>query len=282
MSLSFRRPLRAVLTPTAVTLLRCGGRLRAEPAALESFPVATDDAPAEGSRPWKAALASLRGALAHSGRRGESLEVVLSNHYCHYLVLPPLPSLASSEEDQAYARHGFREVYGDTANGWSVRVSGDSPARMRLAAALEDELLEGVRRTVREAGLWLESVQPLLMTAYNAYARQLAHHEGWFALYEPGRVCLCRCSASALRSVRSCASGEDWRAELPLLLDREARLQGLEGEPAPGQVLVFHPAAALSGRVPIAGGELAPLPLREADLWAGASTPGAAMALLGI
>ncbi|MDE3011253.1 MAG: hypothetical protein KGI67_10235 [Pseudomonadota bacterium] len=263
-------------------LVRTQGLLRTEVAAAEVFTVAGDDKAAEGSRAWEAPLATLRTALPRFARRGEALTVVLSNHYSHYILLPALPSLSSSEEDDAYARHTFREVYGEAASAWTVRVSGDSPKVARVASAIEDSLLDALQRAARDAGVRLESVQPFLMTAYNAFHSELARRTAWFALYEPGRVCISLCSRGGLHSVRGCPAGDAWRTELPLLLDREARLQELEGEAVPTQAFVFHPSQALPSTARPLGDGLAPLTLAEIALPVTSHAQDLAMALVGI
>ncbi len=282
MSLLSRSRLRAVLAPGGVILLRTRGLMRSEVADAAVFPVEGADKVAEGAKAWEAGLATLRTALQRFARRGEALTVVVSNHYSHYILLPALPSLSSAEEDDAYARHTFREVYGESASGWTMRVSGDSPTQPRVAGAIEDSLLEALQRAAREAGVRLESVQPFLMTAYNAFFRELSRRTAWFALYEPGRVCISLCSRNGLHSVRGCPAGETWRTELPLLLDREARLQELEGDAVPSEAFVFHPSQALPALARGLGEGLTPLLLAELPLPLQARASDLAMALVGI
>lgn len=279
MSLLSRSQLRAVVAPGAVTLLRTQGLFKRVVSDAAVFEV---DAGAEGAKPWEPAVATLKAALLKLGRRGEPLTVVLSNHFSHYILLPALPSLASSEEDDAYARHTFREVYGEAASAWTVRVSGDAPQTARVAGAMEDGLLAALQRVARENGVRLDSVQPFLMTAYNAFASELSRRTAWFALYEPGRVCISLCSRQGLHSVRGCPAGETWRTELPLLLDREARLQELEGDAVPTEAFVFHPGQALPSLSRSLGEGLTPLMLGDIALPAGARPQDVAMALVGL
>jgi hypothetical protein len=265
-----------------VILVRTKGLMRTEVSEAEVFPVEGSDKGGDGAKDWEAAIATLRTALPKFARGKETLTVILSNHFSHYILLPALPSLSTAEEDDAFARHTFREVYGDAAAGWTLRVSGDSPAVPRVAGAIEDTLLGALQRTAREVGVTLGSVQPLLMTAYNAWAGELSRRTAWFALYEPGRLCISLCSRNGLHSVRGCPAGETWRTELPLLLDREARLQELEGTDVPNEAFVFHPSQPVPSLMRSLGEGLHPLGLREIALPAAVRAPDVALALVGL
>ena len=278
MSLLSRSQLRAALTPGGVILVRTAGFLKTEIRDVQIFPVEDSDS----GKPWEPAAAALKSALASFARRGEALTVVLSNHFSYYTVVPALPSLANDEEDAAFARYTFREVFGEGSAAWTLRVSGDSPDAPRLASAIDEALLASLRRDSAAAGVQLVSVQPYLMTAYNAWASELGRGPVWFALYEPGRLCISLCTAEGLQSVRGCPAGETWRTELPLLLDRETRLQELEGSAAPTEAFVFHPSQPLPTLARTLGEGLRALSLAERPLPDGVRVQDAALALVGL
>ena len=277
MSLLSRSQLRIALTPTSVALVRTEGWLRQQVTGTQTFRLEAQ----AGSRPWEAAVDALARALPLFGRKGERVTVVLSNHFCHYLMLAALPTLASEEEDMAFARHSFREIFGETMEPWTIRVSGDSPAQPRLAAALDTPMLLALQRCVREAGLKLVSVQPYLMTAFNAWAGTLSHAPVWLALFEPGRLCIALCTRDGVRSVRAAPATDAWRIELPLLMQREANLQALDGDNLPEGCLVFHPEQAMASMVRSMPAHLTALTLPEARHDAGDGIEPLAMALIG-
>ncbi len=278
MSLLSRSQLRIALAPDRVVLLRTKGLLRQKITATQMLPVVEG---AEG-RPWEPALQVLEQALPGFARKGEAVTLVLSSHFCRFLPIPALPTLASEEEEAAFARHTFREVYGEAAHDWTVRLSGDSPARPRLGAAIDQALLDGARRASKAAGLKLVSVQPFLMTAFNAWQRTLIQQPGWFALYEAGRLCLCLITKDGVQSVRGVPVSADWRAELPLLVQRESNLQVLEGQEIPSAGHVFHPSQTSPSQVRGLPANLQALTLSEHALAASPQPEQAAMALVGL
>ena len=278
MSRLSRSQLRIALTPTSVVLVRTEGWLNPRVSGSQTFVVE----PQPGARPWEATVSALVRALPLFSKPGEPITLVLSNHFCHYLMLPALPTLASEEEDAAFARHTFREIYGETMDGWTIRVSGDSPAQPRLAAAIDANLLLALQRSVGEAKLKLRSVQPYLMAAFNAWHKELGRAPVWFALYEPGRLCISLCTHEGVRSVRAAPANDEWRIELPMLMQREANLQVTDSGVQPDHCLVFHPSQPLAAQVRNMPGHLAALTLPEARHDAGDSVQALAMALIGV
>lgn len=278
MSLLSPSRLRVALTPGAVILVRTRGLLKQEVADARILVVEST----ESGKPWEDALGTLKTGLAAFAARGESLTVLVSNHFSHYTLLPALASLSNSDEDAAFARYTFREVFGEGAAGWTIRVSGDSPNVPRVASAIDEALLQGLRRCANDAGLKLASVQPFLMAAFNAWIGQLPTAPTWLALYEPGRLCICLCVGGELRSVRGCPAGDTWRTELPLLLDREARLQELDGDAIPTGALVFHPSQPVQGLARSLGDGLTPLGIAPHTMPDNIRIQDIAMALVGL
>jgi hypothetical protein len=278
-----------------VVLVRTEGLFGLTVSDAQVFAVAPADAPSADRQSWEPAVAALVSALASFARRGESLTVVLSNHFCHYTVLPALPSLANREEDEAYARHTFGEIYGDLANSWTLRVSGDSPAEPRVAGAIDHALLRALQATARNAGVRLSSVQPLLMAAFNAFADRLAGESVWFVVQEPGRICVSLSTRGSLRSVRGSPAGTHWASALPRLIERETQLQEPDGAEAATATFVFQAGAQAAGvpgvgEQPTSGagstdsnwsGRITPLRLPELPLPPAGRVQELAMALVG-
>lgn len=226
MSLLWRDRLRIALTPTAVALVRsvAGYRGRAKQKALLSC------APTAGERPWEAALGILKDALPQEAWRHSVATVVLSNHFVRYLLLPWSTDLASPAEQAAYARHNFRDVYGDGAADWEVRWNDEPPGALRVASAVDSPLLAGLRAAM-PASVRLASVQPYLAAAFNHWRSQLKHPTGWFCLAEPGRLCVSRFGPEGWLGLQSERITDGWARALPEALDRERLRQG-EGDPS--------------------------------------------------
>jgi hypothetical protein len=64
------------------------------------------------------------------------------------------------------------------------------------------------------------------MAVCNDYRRRLRGRQAWLALLEPGYLCLALLQKGRWARIRSLRIGPEWRAELPLILEREAYLAG--------------------------------------------------------
>lgn len=148
--------------------------------------------------------------------QGRKLSVVLSSHFVRYAVLPWSEALGSEEEWLAFARHTFSSVYGAAADSWHCRVSPAGREEPRLASAIDAALLESLRALPRVA-----SVQPYLMSAFNARRRLLEGKDGWLVVQEPGRLTLALVKGGRWRAARTRRAGSDWPQRLAEFFDRE-------------------------------------------------------------
>jgi len=238
-SLSWRERIAVALCPDRVELLHMsrGGR-RARLGQVVPCPAATAD-----EAIWAPALRTLQDALPASARSGAEVSVVLSNHFVRYQLLPWSDRLGSEAEELAYGRFGFSQVYGQAAAGWSIRLSGHGGDEPWLASAVDSELVAGLERAVAAAGLRLRSIQPWLMAACNRRRGQLSGSPGWFALAEPGRVCLARLRKGRWRDLACFAMAADGLSELPALLERQQLLADEVDVPGRVDVLATVDAA---------------------------------------
>ncbi|NMG75658.1 hypothetical protein [Aromatoleum diolicum] len=243
MSLLSRERYLAVITPTRVSLLR--GRGRGAVDALGSVACAGDSAG------WTAAADALQRLLTESGVHRGELEVVLSSHFARFRLVAWSDAIGSPDELEAYARIGFEEVYGPVAAGWALRVSPESAGRPRLAAAIEQALLDRLHGLAQSAGLNLVSVQPHLMAAYNRLLPRLRRDDFLFAVAEPGRCSVLLARAGRWVSVRSSAA-DDSEGAVAALLERECELHGLAGEAMP-PVYVHAPGRPQGAWRPVHG-----------------------------
>lgn len=195
---------------------------------------------ASGATPWRAALQALETALPGFADGKTAATVILSNHFLRYALVPWRAGLSDAEEDLSFARHCFAKVYGKAAQQWELRLSQEAPEMPRLASAVDTELLGGLRGLFDSAGIPLRSIQPHLMAAFNGSRGRLQQHSAWFALPEPGNLCLALLQHGRWSRVRNLRVDRAWREELPLILEREAYLAD---DPAvPHEVYVWSEA----------------------------------------
>lgn len=226
MSLSWRDELRVVLAPDQVVLVRLGWTLtRRGPARRVEAKIVVDCAPAgDGEASWEEAIKTLEAELPRMLVRKSAATVILSNHFVRYTLMPWSDGLSSAAEEEGYARHCFRQVYGAAAEQWELRLNPEPAGQPQLASAVDKRLLAALRAVFERKGVALASVQPRLMAAFNHCQPTLEKRSGWFVLYEPGCLCLALLQHGRWASVRTMRIGSDWRDTLSTVLDREIYL----------------------------------------------------------
>jgi hypothetical protein len=217
---SWRERLTLTLAPGRITLERGRrGRHPAQRDVLECEPA--DNVPA-----WRTPVDALREWLSHQKPLKAAADVVLSNHFVRYLLLPWNASIAGSREEGTFASARFQQVYGEIARTWVVRVSPDKPGAPRLAAAVDRDLLDAIAGLFAEPPLRLRSIQPALMAACNVRFAGMSAN-AWVALAEPGHLLLGLQQRGQWRSLRSRPlNGEP--VPLAGLIEQERLMLGIE------------------------------------------------------
>lgn len=237
MSPWLHKELRVFLCPERVTLLPVRRAL-----TLRGIRRTIDDPQfvfvesTNAAQPWRPALLALENALPAVASGRTAATVVLSNQFVGYTLVPWQAGLADSQEDLSYTRHCFTKVYGKAAQQWELRLCHQAPEKPRLASGVDAELLDGLRSVFVRPGIALRSVQPHLMPAFNEVRRRLRQRSAWFALLEPGHLCLALLRNGHFSRVRS--QRIDSSEELPRVLEREAFL--VDEPPVPKEVYVGH------------------------------------------
>lgn len=225
MSLWSRKELRVVLSPEQAALahIECALTPRGRRCTTHARHLMPCDSGAD-AMPWRAALKALETALPDSAGGKAAATVILSNHFLRYLLVPWSAQLTDAEVEMAFVRHGFTRVYGATAQQWSLRLSNEHRGALRLASAVDTELLDGLRGVFDQAGVAIKSIQPHLMAVFNGVRSRLQGQSVWLALHEPGNLCLALLHQGRWAQVRNLRVGADWHKELALILERETYL----------------------------------------------------------
>lgn len=226
MSPLWRDELRVVLAPEQVVLVRLAWKFtRRGPIRHVVAKRVADCVPAaSGEASWDAAIKTLDAELPRLLARKTVAKVILSNHFMRYTLMPWSETLSDAAEEEAYARHCFRQAYGTAAEHWELRLSPERAGLPQLASAVETRLLAALRAVFERHGVVLDSVQPRLMAAYNNCRPSLHKHSAWFVIYEPGCLCLALLQHGYWASVRTMRVGSDWHNTLSQALEREAYL----------------------------------------------------------
>lgn len=215
--------LRVELRPSSVVLTTYARYPVARLLSTRTLPVEAaeivDERPAE---PWRASLDALAAGLRE--RRGVPgrVDVVLSDSFVRYALLPWSESLVGNNERTAFARLTFREIYGPLADGWDFSVDEQPAGQACFGCAIDRDLLAGLRDSISLAGGRLDSVLPGLADCFNRHRRAIAETEFCLAVAERGRVSLAFRGRSGWQAVRSRRIDGSLSDVLPTLLKQEA------------------------------------------------------------
>ena len=219
--------LQIVLTPDRVSITRQNAGFRSGQLVSHSLPCA---APLQGEPAWQPAIRSLQALLKQKNVRNTSATVLLSNHFVRYQLINTQPDLSSLEEEKAFVRFSFAEVYGDEVNRWQLRWGSGLQLSPQVASAIDHALIEQIEITLSQAGVKLSSLQPYLMAAFNYVRKWVDASPHWFVLVEPGNACTGFMQNGDWQQLHNSRLGADWAADLPRVLSREFQMVGPIGE----------------------------------------------------
>jgi hypothetical protein len=252
---------RVELRPASVSLTRRGAALRARADALRTISVTTGEGDrAEAVESWRAASDVLAEALRERRGRLGRVEIVLSDHFVRYLLIPWSRGLVSDTERLNFARLAFKDLYGAAADSWDLCLDEQPAGLASFAAAVDRALVSSVRDAVTRAGGQLASLVPNLVDRINRHRSAFKARQFCFSATEPGRASLAFRSNGAWQAVRSRRIDGPLGQALPVLLKQEA----VVGEANGGGVLYLcSDAMPAPGAIP--GWQV--VPLAEGSKW---------------
>lgn len=218
MSPSWRERIVVSLAPQGVAALRLGRGL--SPRVTRQAFVAC----ATGTSDWQAAVAALDGLLAQPAWQQADLQVVLSNAFVRYAVIPLDPKLKRPQEREAYVRLQLEKRFGPMAAGWEPRSSPAGSGGV-VVSAIERALLEALETVAAKRVRWI-SLQPSLMTAFNRLRHAAGTRPAALLLAEPGRMLLALFDKSGWRAIGSRRTDVTDAATALRLLEEESAVQG--------------------------------------------------------
>jgi hypothetical protein len=243
----------ASLSADAAALLRVNNSLTKRLLEKQHALVTENQQGANHAQPWASALQALENLLTQSG--GESLNalstnaklasslpitLVLSNQWFRYKIIPAMPAFSPAEKVMAVATHCFRESYGDSVDRWMIRVNPLPHGDSLLISAVDAELIAAIEMLCKKHQCKLKSIQPYLMSGFNAMRHQLGAGVSCLVQVETGRltIALMRDSnwqsitATTIANVSAKDISADWSEDLAALISREMLLSGLQNAQA--------------------------------------------------
>lgn len=169
------------------------------------------------SMDWRPALAVLDACLAESEWQGARARLVVSNLWARYAVVPWSDTLANEEERCTHASICLAESYGAMGPEWHVCLGEGEPGQARIACAIHQGLLAGLRSTLAARRGRVLSLQPALIAAHNRWRDRLPESTGWFVHVEDGALAAARLAQAGWDRVYTARIGADWAMELSRL-----------------------------------------------------------------
>lgn len=221
MSPSWHNRLLVGLAPHQVDVLRYRRGLKPHLAEAHALPVE-----AEGRDLWQRPLETLAQFLDTLGQAKHDIHVVLSNHFVHYAVIPEGRALSLAAERQALVALVFEQRYGALARDWELRLSPSQRGHPALASGIPHALIDTLKDVCSARGprVRLNSLRPLLMSAFNRVRREITATSTCLAVVETGRITLARYEHRQWHAVTSRAVAEDDVGALDQLLAEDAAL----------------------------------------------------------
>jgi hypothetical protein len=171
--------------------------------------------------PWKDALEAVAAELEKEPLRARRATVVLSNRFVRFAVMPWHDALMRRQERIAQAQRTFKEIYGPMAANWAIDVCGSDYRGTVLAAAIDDELLQGLRTAFAKQRIALASIQPYMTACLGQFRRQLPRtgsESQFICVVEPNDLCVLQFHKDTLVSSDHRRIQSDWMSELKNVL----------------------------------------------------------------
>ena len=209
--------MRVELRPASVGLVRRGLFARWNTRSQHEIQVENGSAD-DPSKTWRAAVDALSVALREPRAR---VEIVLSDHFVRYVLIPWSAELVGDAERLGFARMAFRDLYGPLADGWDLCLDEQPAGQAAFACAVDRALVSSLRDVVGRAGGHLVALVPSLSDCINRHRSALRARDFCLVSAEPGRVSLAFHSRSGWQTVRSRRTDGPLAETLPTLLKQE-------------------------------------------------------------
>ena len=169
------------------------------PGVVQGYPVT--------SAQIRRSVARERRSARHGAREetaARSVQVVVSDHFVRYALVPWNESLVADAERLAFARLALSEIYGSMAEGWAVTLDQQPAGQASFACAIDRELLQALREVGRRHGVAPHSGERRVGESGSiATALRCASEVFCLASLEPGRLTLAFRNESGWLAVRT-------------------------------------------------------------------------------
>lgn len=190
------------LAPDRISALRISGGWRQRLVSQHEQALESTDATR-----WEDAVQALSVLLSSADWSKAAVDVVLSNHWVRYAIVPGQRDLGAAAL-QTLADLVFEKIYGDLRRQWEIRVSPAAHGASAVASGISLQLLAALRDA---CGSRLRMICPALMPVFNQARRSIATKaSGRLAMMEHGRITLASLRDGHWQSIvsRAVAAGD--------------------------------------------------------------------------
>lgn len=188
---------------------------------------------------WQPALTALSGVLHDEAWANTKVQLVLSDQFTRYALIPWNERLGNQVEKQAYLRHCFQVSYGDVAKDWDLRMSDNGLRQASIGSGVDQHLLQNIKTVFEKAKLNLSFLNPHLMIAINQARLEVRAESYWIAVVESDSVCLALIQKNQWVLVKSTYRAADISQQLLVLTERESIACGVDSSGWP--LVVYWP-----------------------------------------
>lgn len=175
---------------------------------------------------WDSALNALDAWLGELPTRRASIEVVISNAFVRYAVVPWDRALTEHAEVEALVRIRLAALFGEDVRGWHVVIDRREFNGGIVACAIDPGLVERLCVICRSHRVKLRTVAPEFMVRYNRWRGRLSVGPLTFAQVADGLCQIALRDENGWHSMRAIRMSEPCAQTLIRVIDREMMLQG--------------------------------------------------------
>ena len=191
---------------------------------------------------WLPLLVVLKELLESRKWNKFDVTIILSCNFMQFQMLPWKAVNLTDAEQLALVQHKFSEIYGEASANWEFRLSEGTIGTPSMVSAFPQDLLNHIQAIFKGSPLRLKSMQPYLMTVFNACRRELGDAAAWFVLVEKDVFCTGLLQNGQWSSIRKRRITADWFEEVLQVLEREALM--VKGDVKPNKVFIYAPQIA--------------------------------------
>ncbi|TFW34405.1 hypothetical protein [Massilia horti] len=177
---------------------------------------------------WNSALDSLDIFLSSLPRQRILVEVIISNEFVRYAVIPWNDELRDAAEIESFARIKLGTLFGEQVAGWDLVLDRQQFGENMVACAVDPEMLVRLRALCRSRRAKLHSIVPELMARFNQHRHAIRASTFLYACLSENRCHLAYRDICGWQSLRSVSLSARNAEDLTKIIDRELLIQGCD------------------------------------------------------